>query len=192
MQASFLATTTGRTGSHSADGASPAEAPALTFDAVYDAEFDYVYRLVARLAGQGHVEDLVQEVFAVVHLRLVEFRGEALLTTWLFRIAYRVVGAHIRRERLRRRVLELFKLEAAGAEHATSVDTLEAKHVRGALDVLSFEKRTALILFEVEGWSCEEIASATEVPVGTVYTRLHHAKKEFKKAYLRRTGKEPA
>ena len=77
----------------------------LTFEQLYDAYFDFVYRLVARLCGEPHPDDLVQEVFWVVHRRLGRFEGRAKVTTWLFRICYRVVGAHIRRERLRRGLL---------------------------------------------------------------------------------------
>jgi RNA polymerase sigma-70 factor (ECF subfamily) len=156
-------------------------ATALTFEAVYEAEFDFVYRVVTRLVGPSEAEDLVQEVFLVVHRRLPEFRGDARLTTWLFQIAYRLAGAHVRRERLRRRLLMLFGVEVK--VHATfgavQIDHDEAKRVRAALEHLSFEKRSALVLHEVEGWSCEEIAESLGVPTGTVHTRLHHARRDF-------------
>jgi RNA polymerase sigma-70 factor (ECF subfamily) len=56
---------------------------------------------------------------------------------------------------------------------------------------LSPERRATFVLFEVEGASCEEIAELTGVPVGTVYSRLHLARKEVQKAALRlrRAGK---
>lgn len=177
------------------DATALAEATDLDFDSVYEAEFDFVYRVVTRLGGHGHVEDLVQEVFVVVSRRLPEYRGEGRISTWLFRIAYRVVGAHLRRARLRRRLLELFGAEAAPPQPFVVPDAeraADAHHVHAALARLSFEKRSALVLFEVEGWSCEEIAAALEIPVGTVYTRLHHARRDFKKAYARVAGKEPA
>lgn len=172
-----------------------APASALDFDAVYEAEFDYVFRIVSRLAGGGDVEDLVQEVFVVAHRRLPEFRGDARLTTWLFRIAYLVVGAHVRHDRARRRVLHFFGLESQGSNPAfgrTDAErTEEARWVRAALERLSFEKRSALVLFEVEGWSGEEIAAGASVPVATVYTRLLHARREFKVAYERLSGGRP-
>jgi RNA polymerase sigma-70 factor (ECF subfamily) len=173
----------------------PASASALEFDSVYETEFDYVYRVVSRLAGGKDVEDLVQEVFVVVHRRLPEYRGDARLTTWLFRIAYRVVGAHVRRDRLRRRVLHFFGFESEGPAPAfqrTEAERLhEARLVRAALERLSFEKRSALVLFEVEGWSGDEIAAAVGAPVATVYTRLLHARREFKVAYERLAGGRP-
>jgi RNA polymerase sigma-70 factor (ECF subfamily) len=155
------------------------------FDDVYEAEFAFVYRVVSRLAGSSHVEDLVQEVFEVVHRRLPEFRGEARLSTWLFRIAYRTVGAQVRRERLRRRVRELFgrETELDGADVAVAEELDRARRVRSALERLSFDKRSALVLFEVEGCSAQEIAEAAGVPIGTIYRRLHEARREFRAAY---------
>jgi RNA polymerase sigma-70 factor, ECF subfamily len=153
----------------------------LTFSDVYRAHFDFVYRVVARLAGSGDVEDLVQEVFVVVHRRLGEFRGDARVSTWLFRIAYRVVGAHVRRERLRRRLRELLGRDVErGAPPGAPEDALARKQsVRRALQRLSFDQRSALVLFEVEGWSALEIAEAVGSPIGTVYRRLHEARGAF-------------
>ena len=148
----------------------------LSFEEVYEKHFDYVYRVISRLSGERDVDDLVQDVFAVVHQRLGDFEGRAQLTTWLFRIALRVVGAHVRRERLRRRCLALFGL---GKESPAASDPEIARAVRRALDSLSFKKRTVLVLVEVEGWSCTEIGDKLGVPVDTVYTRLYHARREL-------------
>jgi RNA polymerase sigma-70 factor (ECF subfamily) len=163
------------------------ESAGFTFDAIYEAEFDYVYRVLTRLVGASEAEDLVQEVFLVVHRRLPEYRGDARITTWLFRIAYHVAGAHVRRERLRRRFLGLLGIEAKiRAQLANNAEDLaEVEAVRLALQRLSFEKRSALVLHEVEGWSCEEIAESVGVPVGTVHTRLHHARRDFARACQR-------
>lgn len=161
---------------------------ALDFETVYEAHFDFVYRVVARLvANPNDVEDLTQEVFMVVSRRLGEFRGDARITTWLFRIAYRVVGAHIRRSRIRRALAAWLGIEGASA-HAEAIASgpdrfEEARKVRNALASLSYEKRSALVLFEVEGWSAAEIADMLEIPVGTVYTRVHHARRAFRQAY---------
>lgn len=159
----------------------PAE---LTFEAIYETEFDYVYRILARLVGAPEAEDLVQEVFLVVHRRLPEYRREARLTTWLFRIAYRVAGAHVRRERFRRRLLSMFGIEARTIENPAQAahDGADAQQVRAALAQLSFAKSSVLVLYEVEGWSCQEIADLLAVPLGTVHTRLHHARRDFARA----------
>lgn len=157
-----------------------AVAAAPAFDEVYDAHFEYVYRVVARLAGRTDAEDLTQEVFAVVHRRLAEFEGRAKLTTWLFQIAYRVVGSHRRRERLRQLLLGAVAIEreappaAAGLERAE-----ESAALARALERLPWKKRAVLVLHEVEEWPGELIAERMGIPVATVWTRLHHARKEL-------------
>lgn len=163
------------------DTAVPAAPP--TFDEVYEEHFDYVYRVVVRLAGREQAEDLAQDVFAVVHRRLGEFEGRARITTWLFQIAYRVVGAHIRRERLRRALLAAVGVAGDEPTPAAALRGLErAAEAAGlvrALARLSWKKRAVLVLHEVEGWSCDLIAERMGVPTPTVYTRLHHARKEL-------------
>jgi RNA polymerase sigma-70 factor (ECF subfamily) len=170
--------------------ASSAVGAVLDFYTVYEAEFDYVYRVVVRLAGDPDVDDLVQEVFLVVRRRLLEFRGDARLTTWLFRIAHRVVGAYVRKERLRRRFLAFVGLEPILPAPALEEATHDTLLVRRALECLSFDKRTALILFEVEEWSAPEIAEALSIPVGTVHTRLYHARAAFRRELERIERKE--
>jgi len=156
---------------------------AVVFADVYAAHFDFVHRVVARLAGSADVEDLVQEVFVVVHRRLAEFRGDARLSTWLFRIAYHTVGAHVRRERARRRLRELFALNRPAASEAPT-DALDcSRRVREALERLSYAERSALVLFEVEGQSAAELAEAFGVPVGTIYRRIHDARRRFRAVY---------
>jgi len=166
-----------------------------SFDDVYAAHFGYVFRLAARLAGRGDAEDLTQEVFLVVHRRLAEFRGDAELTTWLFQIVYRVVGAHVRRSRVRR-----WLAAALGRDHGDAqvwpvgprnLERAEqAQWLARALGKLSWEKRAAVILHEVEGWTCPQIAERLGVPVQTVYTRLHHARRDLARAMSFRVASE--
>jgi RNA polymerase sigma-70 factor (ECF subfamily) len=55
--------------------------------------------------------------------------------------------------------------------------------VQAALDQLPLELRAAFVLYEIESESCESIAATWQVPVGTVYSRLHNARKRFLQAY---------
>jgi RNA polymerase sigma-70 factor (ECF subfamily) len=159
-----------------------ARAQALDFEAIYAQHFDYVYRVVVRLAGRSHAEDLAQDVWAIVHRRLAQFEGRAQLTTWLFQIAYHVVGNHIRREQVRRGFLALVgrsdevqePIAARALEHAE-----DAARLTRAVAALAWKQRAVLVLHEVEGWPCEIIAERLGVPVATVHTRLHHARKRL-------------
>jgi RNA polymerase sigma-70 factor, ECF subfamily len=171
-------------------------AGATTFDDVYEAHFDYVHRVVARLSGLGDVEDLVQDVFFVVHHKLSTFRGDSSITTWLFAVCHRVVGAHIRKERIRRLFAHAFRLERPRQPAADEpLSTLEQKQaterIVAALDALSWKKRSVIVMYELEGWSCDQIAEALGIPPSTVYTRLHHARRELAHALSDLREKNP-
>jgi RNA polymerase sigma-70 factor (ECF subfamily) len=59
------------------------------------------------------------------------------------------------------------------------------QRVQAVLEDLSLEQRAAFVLHDIEGESCERIAAMWNVPVGTIYSRLHHARKRFLEAYGR-------
>src|SRR4051812_31687398 len=77
--------------------------PALELSAIYREHSELVRRWALRLGGPGlDVEDVAHEVFLVAHRRLREFRGEAKLTTWLYRITLRVVRKQAAKQRIGR------------------------------------------------------------------------------------------
>lgn len=171
-----------------------ARAPVLSAEQVYERHGDFVWRTLQHLGVRNaDLEDLAQEVFVTVHRRISSFDGRSKLTTWLFGVCLHLVQRHRRRA--------YFRLEFLQAEPPESVDleTPEARYagaearvrLERLLDKLSPERRATFMLFEIEGVSCEEIAELTAVPVGTVYSRLHLARKEVAKtaARLRRQGK---
>jgi RNA polymerase sigma-70 factor (ECF subfamily) len=156
----------------------------LDFDEIYDEHFDYVYRIVSRLAVGRDVDDLVQDVFVVVHRKLGDFDGMAPISSWLFKIAYRVVRASQRKHRVRGALFSLFEKQVERDEAPHQLRLVEhaerAETALAALKKLSFKKRAVLLLHSVEGWSCERIADELSIPLGTVHTRLHHARREVR------------
>jgi RNA polymerase sigma-70 factor (ECF subfamily) len=130
---------------------------------------------------------LGQEVFVVVHRRLSSFDGRSKLTTWLFGICLHLA------QRQRRRAYLRFEFLYAEPPERVDPSTPEARYaeeesrrnLERLLEKLSPERRATFVLFEVEGMSCEEIAELTSVPVGTVYSRLHLARKQVRQAALR-------
>jgi RNA polymerase sigma-70 factor, ECF subfamily len=161
---------------------------AVTFDEVYERHFEYVCRILARLAVRSDVEDLAQEVFMVVHRRLGEFEGRAQITTWLFQIAYRIAKAHARRQALRAALHRVFgqeNLDQVNVQPERLAEDERARAVRDALDRLSFKKRAVLVLYAVEEWPCPRIAESLGIPVDTVYSRLHHARADLSRALAR-------
>jgi RNA polymerase sigma-70 factor (ECF subfamily) len=165
---------------------SAAGGPAIDLGAIYRAHAASVSRWARRLLGPGgDVDDLVHEVFLVAQRRLREFRGDARITTWLYAITVRIALDRRRRERWRR--WWPLGAEAGTREVAADAPTpLEALESRRAaeltyriLDRLSERDRTALILFELEGLSGDEIAAITGQRVGSVWVRLHRARTRF-------------
>jgi RNA polymerase sigma-70 factor (ECF subfamily) len=162
--------------------ARPVERP--TFEQVYDAWFDAVERWLRALgAPESELEDWAQEVFLVVRRKLPAFDG-AHLPAWLYRICAHTASDHRRRSWFRRlfsraRDVELEALPGAGGP----AELLEQKQDRQTLwrllQRLPESRRVPLVLFELEGYSGEEIAQLLELPVGTVWRRLHQARREL-------------
>jgi RNA polymerase sigma-70 factor (ECF subfamily) len=156
----------------------------LDFNAVYTTYFHSVSRWVRAFGGlSADVEDLTQEVFLVVERRIDSFQGGN-VAAWLYGIARRTVRDH-RRKAWFRRWLSGADPEAADAGAVTpdpgvSFERREAQQrVAAILQEMSAVRSSTFILFEIEGYSGEEIAQLEGVPVNTVYTRLHHARKDF-------------
>ena len=163
----------------------------LNLSKLYGSELAFVRRAVAHLAGPAlEADDLVQDVFVQAVKRQRDFEGRSSIQTWLYGIAVRVVSNARRRARFR----HLLGLRAAGepkAEPATSEGLMQQAQataaVYRALDRLPEKKRTVLVLHELEGVPCEELATILDCPVGTVWTRLHHARKQFQVEYENET-----
>ncbi|RYZ03393.1 MAG: RNA polymerase sigma factor [Myxococcales bacterium] len=171
----------------------PAEAPpidggppsALSFEALYDQWFADVSRWVRALgAREADRDDLVQDIFLVVHRRLPDFDGQN-VAGWLYQIARRKVRDH-------RRLLwvkQLFGTTSVPlAEGTLSTDMsplreLETKQRRELLEELlgklNADQSAAFTLFEIEGNSGEEIAAIQGVPINTVWARIHKARKKL-------------
>jgi RNA polymerase sigma-70 factor, ECF subfamily len=159
----------------------PADDLDQALDHLYELHASDVERWVARLAGpRADCEDLIHDVFVVALRRRREFRGEASLRTWLFRITHRVVSARRRRDRLRRFLFTRGAAELAPTPAPTAVDEIERReqHQRlyRALDRLPDTYRTALVLYELEALSGEEVAELLGIEVGALWVRLHRGR----------------
>lgn len=172
---------------------------AMDFRAVYDARFHDVVRWVRAMGGRDEdLEDLAQEVFIIVRRKLCDFDG-ANLQGWLYRITQRTVrdyrrAAWFRNLLVRRRVPDheraLLKLVEPGRGPADEHELKEAqKSLASILDRMREKHRTAFVLFELEGYTGEEIAELEGTPVSTIFTRLYHARREFS-AIIKQLSKE--
>ena len=158
----------------------------VSFRAIYERWFHETCRwLRAMGCADSELEDLAQEVFLVVRRRLGGFEG-ASPKGWIYRIAYNVARAHRRRLWFRRVIFlgDSGQLEAIPERAAGPAETLEqreaAHRVEAVLSKMSAKRRRAFYLFEVEGYSSDEIAQLEGIPDATARTRLFHARKEFR------------
>ena len=170
--------------------------PVDAVDELYDAYAADVLRWARRLAGPtADIEDMVHDVFVVALQRAFTFQGGASVRTWLFRITHHVVRDRMRRRFLRgilfhRRKDEMVAaLPAPETPHQEMERREEHERLYRALDRLSDNYRTALILYEIDGLSSDEVAELTGVSVGAVWVRLHRGRAKLF-AYLS-SEKEP-
>lgn len=160
------------------------ETTSRSFDDVYRAYFALCCRwLRAMGTGDGEVEDVAQEVFVVVQRKLALVCVED-PAAWIYRIAWNTASDRRRRafwRRLWARTAPLSEDEPAlGPSPLEEFERRErVRHVRKLLARLPARRRTALVLFELLGYSGEEIAALEGIPVATVWTRLHHARRQF-------------
>ena len=162
----------------------------LSFDDVYRQHALRVAGWIGRLGGpRVDVDEVLQEVFLTVSRRLPEFRGEAKLTTWLFRITARVVANHRRASRRRGLWARLTQrlLNTAPSNQPTPVDVLEERQAGErfyrVLDELPEHFRQVLVLFELDEMTTDDIARTLDRPPATVRVWLHRARAEFTKRW---------
>lgn len=156
-----------------------------TFRTIYDAWFEDVSRWIRAFGGlEADRDDIAQEVFLVVRRRLDSFDGVN-PAGWLYRITRRQVRDFRRRAWVkhifnRRRSDEPDILPHGGASPSAALEQKEQQRIlHTLLQKMNEERRCAFVLFEIDGLSGEEIARIQSVPLNTVWTRLHHARKEF-------------
>jgi RNA polymerase sigma-70 factor (ECF subfamily) len=152
-----------------------------------------VFNLAARLLGDGEeARDVAQEVFLKVYRTLGRFEGRSSLRTWIYRIV--VNQCHNRRRFWHRRGrdreealdegLPAPQRSGGGAWQASpyqqALERERARRVQEALLGLRFDQRSVLVLREIEGLSCEQIAAALGIPEGTVKSRLSRAREALR------------
>lgn len=156
---------------------------------------DRLYNTVFRLVDNAEdAQDVVQEAFINAFQSLESFKGDALFFTWLYRIA---INSAITLKRRRRAIVSIYAKTAPGradsdpdmepldeSEGNQPGDAMERREeearLQAALNRLSPEYKTVLVLKDIEGQKYEDIAEVLGVPVGTVRSRLHRARLELR------------
>lgn len=144
------------------------------FERLYHANLGRVYALALRMAGPQVADELAQDVFVRLWQKLALFRGESAFTTWLHRLAVNVIVEHFRRENLRKqRITTDLALDTTSAVTASPTARLG---LEAALEVLPDGARRVFVLYDVEGYTHQEIATLLGTTVGTSKSQLHRAR----------------
>jgi RNA polymerase sigma factor (sigma-70 family) len=148
---------------------------------LYDRYHETIRRFVARATSDGEdVDDLVHASFLAAAKSAAQYDGRASCRPWLIGIAVQLLRR--RRRAFTRLVAFLSSLRSAKTASLDPRPVLAARSdIERALRRISENKRVTLLMAEVEEMSCAEIASALRIPIGTVWTRLHAARRELRR-----------
>jgi RNA polymerase sigma-70 factor, ECF subfamily len=149
---------------------------AEAFERLYRAHVGRVYALAVRLVDADRAEDLTQEVFIRAWNKLGTFRGEARFGTWLHRLAVNLILS-------RRGTMKTRDGRRAGGDDVVALAASPRRETPGmrldieaAVRTLPARAREVFVLYDVEGYSHEEIAGLMDVSVGTSKSQLHRAR----------------
>lgn len=175
----------------------PTAASRLDLVGVYNSQKDFVWLTLQRMGiPRSDLEDVFQDVFVIAHKRLHTYDPDAKLSAWLYGICLRSAAAHRRRAFRRRERADGTDSSRAqpGTEHwHAQVETPDERlkelerqaTLQHLLDTLDPDHRLVVVMFEVEDHSCQYIAELIGVPVGTVHSRLHTARRKLAQAAVR-------
>ncbi|AZA14590.1 RNA polymerase sigma factor [Corynebacterium choanae] len=137
-----------------------------------------VWRLLAHLGGREIADDLTQETYLRVMSALPRFAARSSARTWILSLARRVWVDNIRHDMARPRK-SATRYEDAASEHATNNSWAELVDTRLLLDALPPERREALILTQVLGYTYEEAAKIAGCRTGTIRSRVARARADM-------------
>jgi RNA polymerase sigma-70 factor (ECF subfamily) len=171
----------------------------VEFRQVHDTHRLKILRYLTRLVGEHEAEDVTQTVFAKVSEGLKNFRGEASLLTWIYRIATNAALDKLRSLSTQRGVavplpaestledhFDADEYEASADERSPSVDSVAIRIemdecIKGFIKNLPENYRTVIVLGDIEGFKNIEIADILGVSLDTVKIRLYRARQQLKK-----------
>jgi RNA polymerase sigma-70 factor (ECF subfamily) len=144
---------------------------------LYELHRSKVYGLCLRHTNNSFdAEDLMQDVFIQVSRKISTFRGEAEFRSWLYKVTLNVVRLHARRQRHDERfVVDGEPEESLQLVHGRHSNPAQSLALKQALSRLTFLRRQAVVLHDIEGFTHNEIAWRMSATVIASKSRLHRA-----------------
>ncbi|WP_421659286.1 sigma-70 family RNA polymerase sigma factor [Leptothermofonsia sp. ETS-13] len=161
---------------------------AQSFRLLYRRHQKWVRSILYQLCDASVLDDVVQEVFLRAWKGLPKFRQSAQFSTWLYRIAWNVASYHRQALAQNRTRLQVIIQHTTTQQDAPDVIHLHYQElVQRGLAQLSFDHRTILVLHDLEEIPQKEVAEILGIPVGTVKSRLFHARAAMRQ-FLQKEG----
>lgn len=155
---------------------------------------DTVYLIICNTLGPNFdKDDIIQQVFIKVFSSLKNFKGLSTLDTWIYRITTKVCIDQLRKK-YRKRQLSIIRSSdfvenrydiSKNTPYNESEQKELTEQIYNGLNKLSIEKRLVITMFEMEGFSLQDISKILKKPIGTIKSRLFHGRKELA-GYLRK------
>ncbi|HMA94736.1 MAG TPA: sigma-70 family RNA polymerase sigma factor [Polyangiaceae bacterium] len=159
------------------------------FPEIYRKYFNFVWSCTRRFGiPENEVEDVVQEIFVVIHARLQTLERSEALRSWIYGIIRRTASTYRRNKRVRAAHAEALRAEpeVTYPQMPSPLDLAEqTDQVRllwSLIEQLDPPKREAFVLAELDEMTVPEIAAAINVPLNTVYSRIRVARQELEQA----------
>jgi RNA polymerase sigma-70 factor (ECF subfamily) len=163
-----------------------------SFESIYRKYFDFVWSSVRRLGVEtAAVDDVVQEVFIVIHSRIDTLERPEALRSWIYSIVRRTVSTHRRSQKAKAASGTALAAEPEGRRTLTPFDlTDQNDQVRllgHILQELDEPKREVFMMVELDELTVPEVAEILDIPLNTAYSRLRAARQAFEEALERRS-----
>lgn len=166
---------------------------AQSFRQLYQCYSPRVRSTLYPLCGAQNLDDLVQEVFLRAWKGLPQLREASQFSTWLYRICWNVASDQRRQFAQQRSFNAKLQATASTDPPETNVSTPDLMDlhyqdlIQRGLQHLSFEHRAVLVLHDLEDLPQKEVAQILEIAIGTVKSRLFHARASLRQ-YIEQQG----
>lgn len=156
-----------------------------------------VYNLCFRLTkgAAADAEDLTQDVFLQVFRKVNSFRGEAAFGSWLYRVATNVAMMHLRKRHVEEIPIEVLELRSRALSSASTpgsrdhCDPVQRVALVRALRGLSRNRRTLILLYDLNGFTHNEVAQCLGVTATTSKARLYQAHRKLRESLTGADGR---
>ena len=146
-----------------------------------------VYRFLTRMAplDRHHIDDLVQNTFMAASESARRFRGNASVETWLMAIAANILKQHIHKEARRRSLTGILQKNAPQSVCDTTPESEVMQHkmmdqLAQGIQQMSHKLKVVFVMCDLEGIAGTEVARILNLREGTVWSRLHDARKQLR------------